>query len=116
MAKPSRPSSLDRALESIVRDAAAAIGSIVRDNIAREVQALLERPGPLGLRAPRMRQRRVIVCPVPECGKPGGGPKWGWFCAEHKDLPPHEKEHARTVTRARPRPRVRPARRRPSKG
>jgi hypothetical protein len=42
----------------------------------------------------------VILCPVPGCGKPGGGPKWGWFCAEHKDLPAAEKDKARAASRA----------------
>src|SRR5262249_37222405 len=47
------------------------------------------------------RRRRIILCPVPHCGKPGGGPKWGWFCAEHRNLPKAEMERIRRERRAR---------------
>lgn len=46
------------------------------------------------IKVPRLgtRQRKQVLCPVENCGKPGGGPKWGWFCADHKDLPTAEKK------------------------
>lgn len=80
--------------------AAAEIAQAVRQNIADEVSRLVGTGG--GAVGKRLgRKRRVIMCPVPNCGKPGGGPKWGWFCADHKDLPAAEKEKARAATRAR---------------
>jgi hypothetical protein len=87
---------LDGVVERIVARAAAEIAQAVRQNIAAEVARLaLKSDGAVG------RKRRVILCPVPTCGKPGGGPKWGWFCADHKNLPAAEKEKARRATRAR---------------
>ena|SRR5262245_9834158 len=106
--RPSKESTLDRTLNTIVARAAGEIADAVRQNIADEVSRLVGggRVGGGGstLALPRLgRKRRVIYCPVPGCGKPGGGPKWGWFCAEHKDLPQSEKEKARSATRMRPR-------------
>jgi hypothetical protein len=89
---------LEGAIEAIVARAAVEISSAVRQDIAQLVSRLASGDGAtlsLG------RKRRVIICPVPECGKPGGGPKWGWCCEEHKNLPEREKEKARRATRAR---------------
>jgi hypothetical protein len=97
MPKLARQSPLDRTVGRIVARAAADIAHAVRQTIATEVAKRVDRVT-LG------RARRVILCPVPNCGKPGGGPKWGWFCANHKNLPESEKEKARAATRARPRP------------
>src|SRR5206468_6492576 len=103
----SKESTLDRTLDTIVARAAGEIADAVRQNIADEVSRLVGggRSGGGGsLALPRLgRKRRVIYCPVQGCGKPGGGPKWGWFCAEHKELPAGEKEKARAATRMRPR-------------
>ncbi|HJZ84965.1 MAG TPA: hypothetical protein VKN99_07315 [Polyangia bacterium] len=102
--RPPRESALDRTLNNIVASAAAEIAQAVRQNIADEVSRLVGGRGGGGGAAPRLgRKRRIIYCPVPGCGKPGGGPKWGWFCADHKDMPESEKEKARAATRARPR-------------
>jgi hypothetical protein len=97
---PRTHSGLDQTLENIVSRAAAEIAQAVRQNTADEVSRLVGAGGSIGGRR-ALRQRRVIMCPVPSCGKPGGGPKWGWFCAEHKDLPASEKEKARAATRGR---------------
>ena len=99
MPRTSTHSALDRTLNDIVARAAAEIAHAVRQNIADEVSRLVGTGGGAGKRLAR--KRRVIMCPVPNCGKPGGGPKWGWFCGDHKDLPASEKEKARAATRAR---------------
>jgi len=101
MPRTSTHSGLDRTLQDIVTRAAADIAHAVRQNIADEVSRLVGVVGG-GVAARRvLRKRRVIMCPVPNCGKPGGGPKWGWFCANHKNLSAAEKAKARAVTRAR---------------
>ena len=93
---------LDRTIQRIVTDAASAIASAVRQNIADEVNRLVGgASGGLKANGLGLRKRATILCPVPGCGKPGGGPKWGWFCAEHKDLTEAEKEKARVATRRR---------------
>src|SRR5262245_42965042 len=102
MPRTSTHSGLDRTVQDIVSRAAAEIAHAVRQNIADEVSRLVgSAGGGLAGRRVQLRKRRVILCPVPNCGKPGGGPKWGWFCADHKDLPAAEKEKARAATRAR---------------
>jgi hypothetical protein len=95
---------MDRTLNDIVARAASEIADAVRGNIADEVARLVggratvaRGPGRPG--RPPGRRRRVILCPVPKCGKPGGGPKWGWFCKDHKDLPASEKAKARAASR-----------------
>jgi hypothetical protein len=101
MPKTTNESRLDRTLQDIVERAAAQVALAVRQNIADEVTRLVGVTGSGGVAKRMLRKRRVIFCPVPNCGKPGGGPKWGWFCADHKDLPAAEKEKARAATRAR---------------
>jgi hypothetical protein len=89
---------LESTLNQIVAQAAAQIALAVRQNIAHEVARLADVDFPLG----HAQKRRTILCPVPGCGQPGGGPKYGWCCGEHKDLPESEKQAARFATRARP--------------
>jgi hypothetical protein len=107
MPRTSNESALDRTLNGIVSRAAAEIVHAVRQNIADEVNRLVGQGGVTSLGGRRGRplgsgrKRRVILCPVPGCGKPGGGPKWGWFCANHKDLSAADKAKARAATRAR---------------
>ena len=98
MARTTNPNALDRHIQDIVTRAAREIAAAVRRNIADEVTALLGSGGST-VDAQASRKRRIITCPVPGCGKPGGGPKWGWFCADHRDLPAAEKEKARAATR-----------------
>lgn len=110
---PSSP--LDQRIQEIIARAAQEIAQAVRENIAAEVARLVQSSGvsisaALTERATASsssssgaaaeRKRRKILCPVPGCGRPGGGPKWGWFCAEHKNLSPEEKEQARAASRA----------------
>ena len=107
MPKLRTESSLYRRLESIVSSAAQEIADAVRQNIAEEVTRVVGTGGGRLVRLQQrgttalgqIRQRRQIFCPVQGCGEPGGGPKWGWFCATHKDLPAAEKERARTESR-----------------
>jgi hypothetical protein len=104
MIRKTTESSLDRTINRIVTDAAAAIAHAVRQNIADEVSRLVGSSAGAkanGLTFGGRRKRATILCPVPGCGKPGGGPKWGWFCADHKDLSPADKEKARAARRKR---------------
>src|SRR5437867_4434161 len=100
--RPSKELTLDRTLNAIVARAANEIAHTVRQNIADEVARLVgsARAGaatPLGRVG---RKRRPILCPV--CGNPGGGPRWGWFCADHKDLSAAAKQRARAAARQQP--------------
>ena len=53
--------------------------------------------GRAGLRDGRRAGR---LCPVPNCGKPGAGPRNRWFCKEHaKSLPVSEQRRLLTVAR-----------------
>ena len=94
---------LDRTLQEIVSRAAAEIAQAVRENIADEVTRMVggsaRRGGTAGLIARVGKKRRTILCPVPGCGKRGGGPKWGWFCEGHKDLSDAEKDKIRRENR-----------------
>jgi len=103
MPKTHSSSDLDKTLSSIVARAAGEIAHAVRQNIAHEVTSLVglgrKALGQGGL-AKLGRKRKVITCP--SCGKPGGGPKWGWFCKDHKDLSESEKNQARAKVRSRP--------------
>ena len=105
---PRTPSqnALDRRIQDIIGRAAHEIAVAVRADIGEQIARLvggrrgagaaLELSGATGLG----RKRRTILCPVPGCGKPGGGPKWGWFCAEHKSLPKAEQERYRAQRKA----------------
>ena len=106
MPKLRTESSLYRRLESIVSSAAQEIADAVRQNIAEEVTRVVGSGGGRVVKFAKgstalghIRQRQQIFCPVNGCGKPGGGPKWGWFCATHKDLPQAEKDRARAESR-----------------
>jgi hypothetical protein len=105
MPRPRNDERLERTLNDIVARAAAEIAQAVRDNVALEVTRMVGgvtgRGGSAGLVARVGRKRRTILCPVPGCGKRGGGPKWGWFCADHKDLSAAEKEQVRSENRRR---------------
>ena len=37
------------------------------------------------------RARKIRPCRVPGCGKPSKGPRFDFFCAQHRDLPAAEK-------------------------
>jgi hypothetical protein len=100
MPRPRREDQLQRTLDLIISGAAAEIAQAVRQNIADEVSRMVSGGRRASVAGRIARKRRVILCPVPNCGKPGGGPKWGWFCGEHKDLPAAEKKKAREATRA----------------
>jgi hypothetical protein len=92
---PKTKSTLDR-IHDIVTRAASEIASAIRGEISSTPRRAAL---PAHKAAPSARggKRRTIMCPVPGCGKPGGGPKWGWFCADHKDLPAEEKARARAA-------------------
>ena len=105
MPRLSREESFERTLQGIIDRAAAEIAQAVRQNIADEVTRMVGgaslRRGTAGRVARVGRKRAPILCPVPNCGKPGGGPKWGWFCADHKNLPKSEKDEIRAKNRPR---------------
>ena len=100
MPRTTTASTLDRRINDIVTRAAQEIAQTVRQSILDEVNQLVSGRANVAIEGGMARKRRVITCPVPGCGKPGGGPKWGWFCAEHKDLPSSEKEKARAARNA----------------
>jgi hypothetical protein len=103
MPRPRREEQLDRTLQDIVSRASAEIAQAVRESIADEVTRMVGgnggRAGTAGRVARVGKKRRTILCPVPGCGQRGGGPKCGWFCADHKDLSEAEKEKIRRENR-----------------
>jgi len=109
-------SRLDQTVNEILRDAAGKIAEAVRQELRDRLAHVLEGPGlaggpavrrgrPPGVRAERAAKRRPrakVLCPVPGCGKPGAGPKYGWFCKEHASLPDGEKLKYRAARRVKP--------------
>ena len=107
MPRPRREDQLQQTLDKIISAAAAEIAQAVRQNIADEVTRMVGVSGSRIVAGRVVRKRRVILCPVANCSKPGGGPKWGWFCADHRDLPAAEKKKAREAARNRTAPATR---------
>lgn len=112
MPKTTSGTNLEGRIQEIVQQAAAQIAAAVRQNIAEEVTRAIgagvgEYRPPARAHAAagtRPRKRPPILCPVAGCGKPGAGPKFGWFCREHNEsLSSAEKEAARAASRTRPR-------------
>jgi hypothetical protein len=101
-------------LESIAERFAAEISAAVMEHVESrvrdEVQAVISRAfaGPragltrAGRRAVARPARNVRVCRVPGCGKPSKGPRYDFFCAEHRDLPDDEKERIRKAQAGQP--------------
>lgn len=52
-------------------------------------------------RAKKKKKKRVIRCPVANCGRRGAGPKYGWACRKHSDLPKRTLISARKKLRGR---------------
>ena len=92
-------SSIDRRITEIISRASRDVTQAVKQSIAEEVRRIVSGGGVRLDKAKGQRTRKTIFCPVPGCEKPGGGPKWGWFCADHKSLPDAEKDKARAATR-----------------
>ena len=50
--------------------------------------------------APKARgKRRQRPCPVSGCTQPSSGPRFSFLCAEHRDLPPAERQKYRVTPR-----------------
>src|SRR5687767_8411619 len=103
MAKKS--SSFDRTLQAIITRAADEVAAAVRQNIADEVRRLVgaraaaagKEPRPSAKGAKKAKSARPSTfmsrpCPYPGCTNPTRGPRFSWFCAEHRELPKEERE------------------------
>lgn len=55
--------------------------------------------GPLSLQTSGRKPRAILPCPYPGCGRPGKGPRFGWFCEEHRSLPKTERDRIRIAQR-----------------
>ena len=98
----STESALDKTINQIITRTAHEVVHAVRHSIAEEVARLV---GGTIARSDKfissvVRKRARVLCPVPGCNEPTGGPRWGWFCAEHKDLPEEEKLKHRAERKA----------------
>jgi hypothetical protein len=93
-------------LEPIARRFAAqvadAVMGFVEERVKHEVEAAVGRAF-AGTHARGVAPRRVRAirpCRVPGCGKPSKGPRFDFFCAEHRELPPAEKAAIKAGKRA----------------
>ena len=84
-------------LEPIARrfaaQVAAAVVGFVEARVKREVESAVGRAFASARTrgaAPR-RARTIRPCRVPGCGKPSKGPRFDFFCAEHRELPAADK-------------------------
>lgn len=109
-------------LEPIARrfaaEVAAAVVDFVEARVKHEVESAVGRAfagaRKRGGAAPR-RARAIRPCRVPGCGKPSKGPRFDFFCAEHRDLPAAEKAAIKAGKRANgSKPEAKPARKAPA--
>lgn len=94
-------------IQKLVQDAFLKFGAQLASELAQEIRHELRgeidsllgdsKAGTPGRVVKVVKKRKVVMCPVPGCGNPGGGPKWGWFCVSHKDLTAAEKKKARAA-------------------
>lgn len=93
-------------LEPIARrftaEIAAAVVSFVEARVKREVQTAVGRAfvGSRTRSAISRRVRAIRPCRVPGCGKPSKGPRFDFFCDEHRELPAAEKAAIKAGKRA----------------
>jgi hypothetical protein len=103
-----RKDSLEPLLEPIARrfalEVATAVMGVVEARVKREVETAVGRAfasarargTPLG----RTRVRKIRPCRVPGCGRPSKGPRFDFFCEEHRELPAAEKASIKAGKRA----------------
>jgi hypothetical protein len=98
MPRPRTKDPLQPLLEPIARrfaaQVAAAVVSFVEARVKQEVKAAVGR----AFAGARMRGagsatrvRNIRPCRVPGCSKPSKGPRYDFFCAQHRELPAAEK-------------------------
>jgi hypothetical protein len=98
MPRPRAQDPLQPLLEPIARrfaaQVAAAVVSFVETRVKEEVKAAVGRAF-AGARVRGAggagRVRNIRPCRVPGCGKPSKGPRFDFFCADHRQLPAAEK-------------------------
>jgi hypothetical protein len=98
MPRPRTKDPLQPLLEPIARrfaaQVAAAVVSFVEARVKHEVKLAVGRAF-AGARArggaSATRVRNIRPCRVPGCGKPSKGPRYDFFCAQHRELPAADK-------------------------
>ena len=89
---------LDPIAQRFAAEVSAAVMSHVEARVREEVQAVVGRAFRGSTGAARGRRlgaapgRNLRPCRVPGCGRPSKGPRFDYFCAEHRELPAAEKE------------------------
>lgn len=92
---------LEDALRALAEEFVRRIAETIHTEIAREFQDKFQSfTQQISSMKDLSLSRPYRVCPVPECGKPGAGPRYGWFCREHFLLPESEKSQYRKAPRA----------------
>ncbi len=99
MPRPRTKDSLQPLLEPIARrfvaEVAAAVVGVVEARVKREVETAVGRAFASarlrGAAPARGRARKIRPCRVPGCAKPSKGPRFDFFCEEHRELPAAEK-------------------------
>jgi hypothetical protein len=124
MAKLLTQDKLQSKINAIITEATAKVTALVRHNIGAEITRIAQvaLAGPIlagvsdhgskpSTEAPRSKVpaakkpspqvARQMECPSPGCKNPSKGPRFSWFCAEHRELPADEKEKILVEWRAR---------------
>jgi hypothetical protein len=89
--------SLRRLTDEFVRRVAETIQAEVAREFQDRFQGFTQQIA--GIQSLSLEKKPYRVCPVPGCGKAGAGPRYGWFCREHAELPDNEKLQYRKGTK-----------------
>lgn len=107
---PMKSNSMDE-MKQIFREMGQQIGAAIGESMVEAVRAQLPRlreelgsPMPsnpartrvaVAARGAKVSMALTKPCPVPECGRPGRGPRFSFLCEVHREMPPEEREKYR---------------------
>lgn len=108
--KNNRLEELTRMFNEIGNQLGEAIGESMVEAVRLRIPKLREELGVTALVAgrrssPAVRSARVSAsltrpCPVPDCGRPGRGPRFSFLCEVHREMPKEEREKYRVRPKA----------------
>lgn len=108
--KNNRLEDLSRMFQEIGHQLGQAIGESMVEAVRLNIPRLRDELGivstGIGRRtSPAARSAKVSAsltrpCPVPDCNRPGRGPRFSFLCEIHRDMPKHEREKYRVRPKA----------------